>query len=158
MRCVVLLLFLSLATAKVPSLHIVSPLSTFTIDKSGKSKQQKLSPRNRFLARFGVTTTPSPSNSTQSTTAVVDDCPYQFVGVVQSHSIQWHARRKPAYNNNNDNDSTWLVRLVHVDRAAVTQDLWKKGQIDVLAEYQNLGTVQNNTIRAQYYLRKKKIR
>jgi hypothetical protein len=77
---------------------------------------------------------------------------YQFVGVInnkkigkvkstdkegqhvqnQQQPITWYAREKPI-------DSTWTVRLVHVNRRSIIKDLFDNGKIDIFASYKNLG-------------------
>lgn len=67
---------------------------------------------------------------------------YQFVGVVQRGNsdkpISWYARPKPV-------GSKWSVRLIHVNRDAIIQDLFKRGKVDIFAKYKNTGRVNEET-------------
>lgn len=60
---------------------------------------------------------------------------YQFVGVVQNgKKVKWYARSKPK-------DSSWSVRMINVDKAAVLRDLFVRGKIDIYGEYENKGVL-----------------
>jgi len=64
---------------------------------------------------------------------------YQFVGIVQPEGspddkkIKWFARRRPL-------DSKWNLRVLHVNREAIVQDLFTRGKVDIYGEYKNTGT------------------
>jgi len=59
---------------------------------------------------------------------------YQFVGVVQpkDKQVKWYARPKPK-------NSSWSVRVVNVDKAAILRDMFVRGKVDIYGEYQNKG-------------------
>lgn len=59
---------------------------------------------------------------------------YQFVGVVQPQDkqVKWYARPKPK-------NSSWSVRVVNVDKAAILRDMFVRGKVDIYGEYQNKG-------------------
>jgi hypothetical protein len=88
-----------------------------------------------------------------------NDNQYQFVGVVNPKAsgppIKWYARKKPA-------GSKWSVRLVHVDKAAVITDLFRRGEVDIFAKYKNTGNVYPESsipvIEAEYSVRERSFR
>jgi hypothetical protein len=88
-----------------------------------------------------------------------NDNQYQFVGVVNAKAsgppIKWYARKKPA-------GSKWSVRLVHVDKAAIITDLFRRGEVDIVAKYKNTGTINPETnipvIESEYSVRERSFR
>ena len=59
---------------------------------------------------------------------------FQFVGVVQPSTsekkVMWYARKRPL-------NSKWNIRLLHVNREAIVQDLFTRGKVDIYGEYVN---------------------
>lgn len=60
---------------------------------------------------------------------------YQFVGVInegKKDPISWYAKKKSP-------NSSWSLRLVHVNRDAIIKDLFARGKVDIFSKYKNKG-------------------
>jgi hypothetical protein len=86
--------------------------------------------------------------STTTITTIKNRNPYQFVGVITTHTnrveqqqqppIVWYTRKKPP-------QAKWTVRLIHPNRDAIIKDLYDRRKIDIFAKYTNLGIPSSTT-------------
>jgi hypothetical protein len=87
--------------------------------------------------------------STTTTITTKNRNPYQFVGVITTHTnrveqqppIVWYTRKKPP-------QAKWTVRLIHPNRDAIIKDLYDRRKIDIFAKYTNLGIPSTTTTKA----------
>lgn len=70
------------------------------------------------------------------------DQKYQFVGVVDEtgrSSTKWYARSRPS-----DSKSSFLVRMIRLDKKALLRDMLLSKEADVYVQYENSGKVDGS--------------